>query len=167
MQRIPSCLAAAFVLVLACGKGATPDTTPGSTPPGDAVLTPETANCANAYDVVGAVRSGVLTESINGQSFTDTAPFECVLLAATQQVVFSFNDSSTDPTSGCKYTLTYTVDGSPMSSPQTLNCPNPALAFTTTATPDSGDPKCDGKPTIVLDPKIVLKTNNCGGDEDE
>jgi len=161
----------ALLLTLACNKPPAETTPPG----GSETATPATEldtnvaltdACSDSYSVKGAVSSGELTESINGDDITDGAPFECVLTTSAQQVLFNFNDSSTDSSTSCKYALTYTNNdgGAPFSGSQTLDCSNNALGFTVTATPDAGDSNCRGLPVLTEDPEIQLKTKNCGND---
>lgn len=163
----------ALLLTLACNKPPAETTPPGGseTAPTGTELETEVAltnACSDNYSVKGAVSAGELSESINGQDFTDGAPFECELTTSAQQVQFDFNDSSTDSSTSCKYALTYTNNdgGAAFSGSQTLDCSNAALGFTVTATPDSGSSSCRGLPVLVEDPEIQLKTKNCGNDVD-
>jgi hypothetical protein len=160
------------VLMLAlatCSKDSTPSTAPGEPSAAAADASPaldDPPPCQNAYDVVGAVRSGTLTESIGGVVFTDDSPFECTLRNASQTVIFSFNASSTDPSNQCQYDLGYTSGGTGFSGAQTLSCSLSSLEFTATATLAAGQPSsCPQVPAD--DPKIVLTTTNCGGGIDD
>jgi len=155
----------ALLLTLACDKPPVETEVPATELDTEVALTDA---CSDSYSVKGAVNSGELSESINGQDITDGVPFECELTTSAQQVQFNFNDSSTDSSTSCKYALTYTNNdgGAPFSGSQTLDCSNSALGFTTTATPDSGSSSCRGLPVLTEDPEIQLKTKNCGNDVD-
>ncbi|MCH9683847.1 MAG: hypothetical protein K0V04_20615, partial [Deltaproteobacteria bacterium] len=130
--------------------------------------TPQTAvpegetRCSPTYSALAAVDDGVLSISINGETFTDADPFVCTLASNEQVVVFDFNDESVDPGDACSYALVYESGGTTFDT-QRLSCLLPELEFSIVATPDATDPDCDGKPRLHEDPKIVLKTQTCGG----
>jgi hypothetical protein len=162
-------LTALMLALASCSKDSAPPSTPGEPSAVAAETSPaldDPPNCQSTYSVVGAVRSGTLSESIGGVVFTDDSPFQCTLRSASQNVVFAFNDSSTDPSNQCQYTLGYMSGGSVFSGTQTLSCNASSLEFTATATLVAGQPtSCPQVPPD--DPKIVLTTKNCGGGIDD
>ncbi len=129
----------------------------------DAAVT--TDRCSADYSVKASIVSGdpeTLQEAIDGTVITDSAPFSCQLANKDASVDFSFDATVTGD--NCPYALSYVNDtsGESFSGTQTLDCANVELDFTAKATPDTNDPNCRGKTTLVDDPKIILNTDNCG-----
>jgi len=124
--------------------------------------------CEDRYDVVGTVHDGEESESIDGDVFTDTDPFECELASDTQTVDFIFNGFSTDSVTGCTYTLVRRdkATGATLGTTETLDCIDDELIFEVVATPVSSDPDCVGLSVIEVDPKVHVTwgkggTTNC------
>lgn len=114
--------------------------------------------CKSSYSVLGTATRGKETESVAGVVFTDRKPLECKLARPDDRVAVSFNDTATDPSTGCTYRIarfdktTRAVIGSQ----QILSCGNPQLHFEVAATPDSANPACRGLSPIIVDPKMVV-----------
>jgi hypothetical protein len=169
---------APLVLSLACaGSKSPPPSADGAPELATVEAAPEVADgtCAASYVVKAAISGTDLSESINGNTFTDANPFVCQLATSTSTVSFGFEVTVTSD--DCTYDLSYVIEGpttscsnptgTPFSGSQTLNCALAELDFLSLATPQTGDRGCTGKTTLCEDPKIALNKDNCGQDQED